>query len=305
MRAVEPDATVYSVKRFIGRRIDEEKSDASYQLSGRTGMPVRIRIRERDYSPEEISALILRKLKNDAERALGHAVTRAVITVPAYFNDAQRNATKQAGELAGFTVERIINEPTAAALAYGLDRLHDRAKIAVFDLGGGTFDVSILELSGGVFHVLSTNGNTRLGGDDIDARLIAECKLPVADWQKRDLVIEAKHRLSTEEQVEIALPFVGTESMTYPLSRSELERLAMPIIERTRTHCLRALSDARVEARDLDDVVLVGGVTRMPAVRGSSPTCSNGRRIFHRIPMRRSRSGRRFRVGFCPVRCKT
>src|SRR5204863_5616403 len=171
---------------------------------------------DREWSPEEISALILRKLKGDAERTLGHAIEHAVITVPAYFNDAQRNATKTAGELAGFTVERIVNEPTAAALAYGLDRLRERSRIAVYDLGGGTFDISILELNGGVFHVLATNGNTRLGGDDIDAALVADCSLPIADWQKRDVVIEAKHRLSTEESASIPLPFaVEGESFVY------------------------------------------------------------------------------------------
>ena len=192
-----PASTIYSVKRFIGRRVGEEKEDVSYELGGAPGSGVRIRVRDREYAPEEISALVLRKLRSDAEAALGVEVTRAVITVPAYFNDGQRNATKRAGELAGLTVERIVNEPTAAALAYGLDKLRDRAKIAVFDLGGGTFDVSVLELNEGVFHVLSTNGNTRLGGDDIDARLVAECN-SIPDWQKRDLAVEAKHRLSRE-----------------------------------------------------------------------------------------------------------
>jgi molecular chaperone DnaK len=211
---------------------------------------------------------VLRKLRVDAERALGQQITRAVITVPAYFNDAQRNATKTAGELAGFTVERIVNEPTAAALAYGLDKLRDRSRIAVFDLGGGTFDISVLELNQGVFHVLATNGNTRLGGDDIDAALVAACNLPIADWQKRDVVIEAKHRLSTEDAVEIALPFAaGAESLVYRLTRAELERLAAPIVERTRAHCLRALADARINPSELDDVILVGGATRMPIVR--------------------------------------
>ncbi len=159
-------------------------------------------MRERLFAPEEISALVLKKLKRDAEAALERPVTRAVITVPAYFNDAQRNATKAAGEAAGFTVERIINEPTAAALAYGLDKLKEKSRIAVYDLGGGTFDISILELNEGVFQVLATSGNTQLGGDDVDAALIADCGLPIADWQKRELVIEAKHRLSTERACE-------------------------------------------------------------------------------------------------------
>jgi molecular chaperone DnaK len=268
MRAVDPAATVYSVKRFIGRRVGEETDDVSYAVAGERGAPVRIRVRDREMAPEEVSALILRKLKADAERALCAEVTRAVITVPAYFNDAQRAATKHAGELAGLTVERIVNEPTAAALAYGLDKLRDRAKIAVFDLGGGTFDISILELNQGVFQVLATNGNTHLGGDDIDTALMADCGLRIADWQKRDVIIAAKHRLSSEESVEIPLPFaVGTESSVYRLSRAELERIARPIVERTRPHCLRVLADAKLAPSDLDEVILVGGQTRMPLVR--------------------------------------
>jgi molecular chaperone DnaK len=268
MRAVDPQFTVYSAKRFIGRRVGEEADDVSYALAGKRGEPVRLRIGEREYAPEEISALVLGKLKTDAERALGMEVTRAVITVPAYFNDAQRSATKRAGEIAGFTVERIVNEPTAAALAYGLDRLRDRTRIAVFDLGGGTFDISILELNAGVFEVLATNGNTRLGGDDIDRALIADCGLRIADWQKRDAVVEAKHRLSTEDAVEIALPFaVAGESLAYRLTRTELERIARPIVESTRAHCRRALADAKLTPADLDEVILVGGQTRMPLVR--------------------------------------
>ncbi len=268
MRAVDPTATIYSVKRFMGRRIGEIPADVSYSIAGETGAPVKIRARNRGLAPEDISALVLRKLRADAERALGCEVTRAVITVPAYFNDAQRNATKRAGELAGLTVERIVNEPTAAALAYGLDRLEDHAKIAVFDLGGGTFDISILELNAGVFHVLSTNGNTRLGGDDIDAALIADCRLPIANWQKRDVIIEAKHRLSTEDGVEISLPFAAEEqNLVYRLTRADLERLAEPIVAKTRGHCLRALADAKLKLEELDEVILVGGVTRMPLVR--------------------------------------
>lgn len=270
MRAVEPASTVYSVKRFIGRRAGEVPAEVSYPLAGAPGTPVKVKIRERELAPEEVSALVLRKLKADAERALGAevgAITRAVITVPAYFNDAQRNATKQAGELAGFTVERIVNEPTAAALAYGLDRLQDRAKIAVFDLGGGTFDISILELNGGVFQVLATNGNTQLGGDDIDAAMIAACALPIPDWQKRDLVIEAKHRLSAEESVEISLPFAAVgQNLVYRITRAELDQLAEPIVARTRAHCLRALADARLKPAELAEVILVGGMTRMPLV---------------------------------------
>ena len=175
VRVVKPEETVYSVKRFIGRRgneIEREEMLVTYPVKGEGAGPAVVEIHGRRYSPEEISAEVLKKLRRDAEEYFGEAVTRAVITVPAYFNDAQRNATKKAGELAGFTVERIINEPTAAALAYGLDKLKEHARIAVYDLGGGTFDLSILELKDGVFQVLATNGNTRLGGDDLDKRLI-------------------------------------------------------------------------------------------------------------------------------------
>src|SRR2546428_7432376 len=174
-RVLKPAETVYSVKRFIGRRggeIAQEEMLVTYPINGEGAGPVTIDIHGHGYTPEEISAEVVRKLKRDAEGFLGESVTGAVITVPAYFNDAQRNATKQAGELAGFAVERILNEPTAAALAYGLDKLKERAKIAVYDLGGGTFDLSILELNNGVFQVLATNGNTRLGGDDLDKRLV-------------------------------------------------------------------------------------------------------------------------------------
>lgn len=268
LRAVEPATTVYSAKRFIGRRIGEVENDVSYALSGTPGAAVKLRVRDAEYSPEEIAALVLKKLKADAERSLGSEVGRAVITVPAYFNDAQRQATKHAGELAGFAVERIVSEPTAAALAYGLDRRNDRTRFAVFDLGGGTFDISILELNQGVFQVLATNGNTRLGGDDIDSALMAACTLEIPEWQKRDVVIQAKHRLSTEEAVEIPLPFVaGAESLVYRLTRAELEQIARPIVERTRAHCLRALADAKLEPTDLAEVILVGGATRMPLVR--------------------------------------
>ena len=270
MRSLQPQTTVYSAKRLIGRRSDDlapEDLPTDYPVVRQTGQPLRIQGRDRLFAPEEIAALILQKLKRDAEAALERPVSRAVITVPAYFNDAQRNATKAAGEAAGFSVERIINEPTAAALAYGLDKLKEKAKIAVYDLGGGTFDISILELDNGVFQVLATSGNTHLGGDDVDAALIADCGLRLADWQKRELVIEAKHRLSTEESVRIDVPFVDGKNLIYELTRAALEKIARPIVQKTRTHCLRALADAKLTPADLDEVILVGGMTRMPLVR--------------------------------------
>jgi molecular chaperone DnaK len=293
VRVIKPSETAYSVKRFMGRRgvdISHEEMLVTYPVTGEGNGPVKIRIHERDCTPDEISAVVLKKLKRDAEAAMGESVTRAVITVPAYFNDAQRHATKRAGELAGFTVERIINEPTAAALAYGLDKLKEKSKIAVYDLGGGTFDLSILELNVGVFQVLSTNGNTRLGGDDLDRRLVdflvqqiaaagglstinAENEKRNAEQlallsRIREAAEQAKIKLSAETAAEIALPFLTPDfSFSYKLTRAELERLTRDIIERTRQHCLRALSDAKLEAKDLDQVILVGGQTRMPLVR--------------------------------------
>lgn len=277
MRVLEPASTIYSVKRFIGLRGEDvvtKELDVSYELVRRKGRPLHIRIGNNQYAPEEISALVLRKLKADAETALGRQVARAVITVPAYFNDAQRNATKRAGELAGFTVERIVNEPTAAALAYGLDKLKSKSKIAVYDLGGGTFDMSILELNNGVFEVLATSGNTRLGGDDVDNAIISDRRFRISDWRPeqkarlREEIVVAKHRLSTEDEVVIEIPFFDEDrNFSATVTRSELEKIARPIIERTRVHCLRALADAKLTLSDLDEVILVGGVTRMPLVR--------------------------------------
>jgi molecular chaperone DnaK len=296
VRVLKPAETVYSVKRFMGRRgadIGQEEMLVTYPIAGAGAGPVTIDLHGRAWTPEEISADVLKKLKRDAEAALGEAVTRAVITVPAYFNDAQRNATKKAGEIAGFTVERIINEPTAAALAYGLDRLKEHARIAVYDLGGGTFDLSILELSNGVFQVLATHGDTRLGGDDLDKRvldfLLEKIKSsggpelgPTAPGHHserspetlsmlsrvREAAEQAKIILSTEFETSIGLPFLTPEfSFSYTLTRAELERLTRDIIARTREHCLRSLADARLEPKDLDQVILVGGQTRMPLVR--------------------------------------
>ena len=278
MRALKPAQTIYSIKRFIGLQGDElrdDDGDVSFAIERWKGQPVRVVANDHRYSPEDVSARILQKLKADAELALGRSVSRAVITVPAYFNDAQRNATKRAGELAGFAVERIVNEPTAAALAYGLDKLHSRSKIAVYDLGGGTFDISILDLNDGVFEVLATNGNTRLGGDDIDNAIVAYLETkgvptdkPEARARLREAVVEAKHRLSSVDSTAIEIPFVdGLINFSCVLSREELERLSRPIVDKTRAHCLRSLADARLAAADLDEVILVGGVTRMPLVR--------------------------------------
>ncbi|MGI8821252.1 MAG: molecular chaperone DnaK [Chthoniobacterales bacterium] len=280
MRTVDPENTIYSAKRFIGVRGDELREDdahVSYKLLRGTGHALKMKAGGREVSPEEVSALVLKKLKADAEAALGRPIERAVITVPAYFNDGQRTATKRAGELANLTVERIVNEPTAAALAYGLDKLKSRAKIAVFDLGGGTFDISILALNNGVFEVLSTNGNTHLGGDDIDAALLEWLREkmpglrdPGAIARLRAAAIEAKHRLSTADAAEIQIPFFeGASSFTRELSRARLETLSRPVIERTRAHCLRALADAKLAASDLDEVILAGGVTRMPLVQAA------------------------------------
>src|SRR6266487_4293779 len=276
MRVLEPASTIYSVKRFIGLRGEDvvtKELDVSYKLVRRKGRALHIRIGNNQYAPEEISALVLRKLKADAEKALGRQVARAVITVPAYFNDAQRNATKRAGELAGFTVERIINEPTAAALAYGLDKLKSKSKIAVYDLGGDTFDMSILELNNGVFEVLATSGNTRLGGDDVDNAIISDRRFRISDWRPeqkarlREEIVAAKHRLSTEDEVAIEIPFFdGDRNFSATVTRGELEKIARPIVEQTRVHCLRALADAKLTPSDLDEVILVGGVTRMPLV---------------------------------------
>ncbi len=286
VRVLRPRETVYSIKRFIGRRgqeIADEEKGVGYSLLADGGGPARVQIRERELTPEEISAAVLRKLKADAEAYFGETISRAVITVPAYFNDAQRNATIRAGEIAGFTVERIVNEPTAAALAYGLDKLKEQARIAVYDLGGGTFDLSILEMRDGVFQVLATSGNTRLGGDDLDGRVVeylareiraaggpeisGAANLQIAA-KLREAAEEAKKRLSTDTEVEIALPFLTpTFSFTHVLTRSKLEQLTRDIVVRTREHCFRALSDAKLTARDLDQVILVGGQTRMPLVR--------------------------------------
>ncbi len=252
-RAADAGRVAVSVKRLMGRRVAEARGAAcGCALGAGPRGEAGLVVDGRWISPEEVSAEILRSLKGDMKRFCGKVVDRAVITVPAYFNDAQRSATKRAGELAGFSVERILSEPTASALAYGLDRLGGRARVAVYDLGGGTFDISVLELNGGVFEVLATNGDTRLGGDDLDAALAAEWGIAAHEAERIKRVLGEAESVSES----------GRE-----FSRAELERVCLPIIERTRTHCLRSLSDADLKPGDLDAVVLVGGATRMPLVR--------------------------------------
>ena len=283
-RVAHPETTVTSIKRFMGRRGDEVDSivaASAYAIRAEGSGPVAVPLHGRDWSPEELSAEILKALRTIAAEGMIDRPEAAVITVPAYFNDAQRNATRNAGELAGLRVERIINEPTAAALAYGLGSLKEQSKVAVYDFGGGTFDLSILELNEGVFQVLATCGNTRLGGDDIDRVLIEHLAEQIgqaggpsaatdpAIWARlAEAVEEAKARLSTENEVAIALPFLAPEfSFEYTLTREQLERLAKPVVARTREYCLKALADAGLASGDLDQVILVGGQTRMPLVR--------------------------------------
>ncbi len=276
-RVTEPSRTLTSVKRLMGKRRGELNLALGYDVVTTGDDWLRAKVDDRLLLPEEVSALILGRLKEIAEFRLEHPVRRAVITVPAYFNDAQRQATKRAGERAGFTVERILNEPTAAALAYGLERLQEQAKVAVFDLGGGTFDLSILELREGVFQVLATQGDTQLGGDDFDAVVAAwlaqeifpqQPVPPLAQARLLEAATTAKVQLSTLDEVEISLPFIdGTRHFTTVLQRPEFEKMIQPLLDRTRQPCLQALSDARCALGDLTQVVLVGGSTRMPCVR--------------------------------------
>ena len=283
-----PENTVSSVKRFIGRSYDEtpeERKTVSYKLQkGKDGRAV-VDIDGKDYTPEEISAMVLQKLKNDAEKQLGSPVTQAVITVPAYFNDAQRQATKDAGKIAGLEVLRIINEPTAAALAFGLDKTNKDEKILVFDLGGGTFDVSILELGDGVFEVASTAGDNHLGGDDWDQRIIdwmadkfqAENGIDLrqdkmALQRLKEAAEKAKMELSSTTQANINLPFItadasGPKHLDYTLTRAEFERITKDLLDRVKKPVEQALKDAGLKTGDIDEVILVGGSTRMPAVQ--------------------------------------
>jgi molecular chaperone DnaK len=294
--------TIYEVKRLIGRRWEDKEVQRDLKLMGyeivKSGDAVKVKMGDKEYSPEEVSAMILGKLKADAESFLGEPVTEAVITVPAYFDDSQRQATKDAGKIAGLEVKRIINEPTAAALAYGLDKNKTDEKIAVYDLGGGTFDVSILELGDGVFEVKATNGDTHLGGADFDRTIVnyfvdefkkehgIDIKDDKAAMQRlRDEAEKAKIELSTAQEVDVNLPFLtadadGPKHFEYKLTRAKLESLVGDLITKTADPCEKALKDAGLNASDIDAIVLVGGMTRMPAV------VEKVKQIFGKDPMK-------------------
>jgi molecular chaperone DnaK len=297
---VNPDNTIFSIKRFMGRKHSDEVVQRAldlvpYQVTAASNGDVRVHMGGKEYAPPEVSAMILSKLKADAEAYLGEPVTQAVITVPAYFNDSQRNATKDAGKIAGLEVLRIINEPTASSLAYGLDRRADET-IAVYDLGGGTFDISILDVGDGVFEVKATNGDTFLGGDDFDQRVIDWIVQEFQREQGLDLrndrqalqrlkesAEKAKIELSTVAETEINLPFItadstGPKHLNMTLTRAKLEQLTEDLIERSVGPCSQALEDAGLKPEQIDEVILVGGMTRMPAVREAV------RRIFNKEP---------------------
>jgi molecular chaperone DnaK len=282
-----PQNTVFSIKRFMGRKHDEvaqEKKEVPFEVVKGPNGDARVKAGDKEHSPPEISAMILQKMRQTAEDYLGEKITQAVVTVPAYFNDSQRQATKDAGRIAGLDVKRIINEPTAASLAYGLDKKKDE-KIAVYDLGGGTFDISILELGDGVFEVKSTNGDTHLGGDDFDERVINWLadefkeqegidlrKDPMALQRLKEAAEKAKCELSSSMQTDINLPFIsadqsGPKHLNITLTRSKLEQLVDDLIQRTVEPCQKALKDAGLSASDIDEVILVGGQTRMPKVQ--------------------------------------
>ena len=283
-----PTRTIYSIKRFMGEtydQVDKEINRVAYKVVRGENNTPRVEIGDRKYSPQEISAMILQKMKKTAEDYLGQEVSEAVITVPAYFNDAQRQATKEAGEIAGLTVKRIINEPTAAALAYGLDKQDKDMKIAVFDLGGGTFDISILELGDGVFEVKSTDGDTHLGGDDFDDVIINWLadefkkdenvdirKDPMAHQRLKEAAEKAKIELSSSTSTEINLPYIFPvdgipKHLVRTLTRSQFEQLTDHLVQATIEPCRRALKNANVSASDISEVILVGGSTRIPAVQ--------------------------------------
>ncbi len=283
-----PEGTIYSVKRLIGRSWDDpevkkDKELLPFEMRKSESGGVEVKMKDKWYSPQEISAKILAKMKKDAEDFLGEEVKEAVITVPAYFDDSQRQATKDAGKIAGLDVKRIVNEPTAAALAYGVEKGKDE-KVAIFDLGGGTFDISILEIGDGVFEVLSTNGDTHLGGDDFDQKIIdfladqfkakegIDLRNDRTSLQRlREFAEKAKVELSTSEETEINIPYItadanGPKHLKEKLTRSELEKLTNDLIERTVEPCKKALKDAGLSIKDVDEILLVGGMTRMPAV---------------------------------------
>ena len=282
-----PEKTVYSIKRFMGETFDQSSKEVNrvpFKVVNEGGYP-RVQIDDRKYTPQEISAMVLQKMKKTAEDYLGQEVTDAVITVPAYFSDSQRQATKEAGQIAGLNVQRIVNEPTAAALAYGVDKANKDMKIAVFDLGGGTFDISILEFGGGVFEVLSTNGDTHLGGDDFDQVIIDWLangfqseegidlrKDPMAMQRLKEAAEKAKIELSSSSSTEINLPYITAEGgvpkhLVKTLTRSQFEQLAHELIQACLVPCQNAIRDAKLSTSDIDEVILVGGSSRIPAVQ--------------------------------------
>ena len=282
-----PEKTIYSIKRFMGETYEQCQKEAErvpFKVVNEGGYP-RVQIDDRKYTPQEISAMILQKMKKTAEDYLGQEVTDAVITVPAYFSDSQRQATKEAGQIAGLNVQRIVNEPTAAALAYGVDKANKDMKIAVFDLGGGTFDISILEFGGGVFEVLSTNGDTHLGGDDFDQVIIDWLadgfkseegidlrKDPMAMQRLKEAAEKAKIELSSSSSTEINLPYITAEGgvpkhLVKTLTRSQFEQLAHSLIQACLVPCQNAIRDAKLQTSDIDEVILVGGSSRIPAVQ--------------------------------------
>lgn len=283
-----PEKTISSIKRFMGRlfnEVKEEAKQASYEIVKGDDGTARVQIEDRKYAPQEISAMVLQKMKQTAEEYLGEKVTEAVITVPAYFNDAQRKATQEAGEIAGLDVKRIINEPTAASLAYGLDKKDQDQTIAVYDLGGGTFDISILELGDGVFEVHSTSGDTHLGGDDFDSRIIDHLatefkkdegidlrKDPMAMQRLKDAAEKAKIELSSSQKTNVNLPFItatdsGPKHLNIDISRSQFEKLIDDLVQKTIDPCKKALDDAGLSKNDIDQVILVGGSTRIPKIQ--------------------------------------
>lgn len=300
---VNPRSTIFGVKRLVGRKInspevDKAKEFAPYEIISNENEDAWVEVNDKQYSPQEISSIILMKMKNIAEEYLGYEVDEAVITVPAHFNDSQRQATKDAGRIAGFNVRRIINEPTAAALAYGFDKKENQ-KVAVFDLGGGTFDISILEINNGVFEVKATSGDTFLGGDDFDQKLI---NLVIEDFQNqhsidlktdkmalqriREASEKAKHELSSLLETNINLPFVavdtsGPQHLNIKINRDQFEQMVADLIDRLDEPCLQALQDAKLDASEIDEVVLVGGMTRMPKVSDKV------RQLFNKDPQTR------------------